>query len=69
MFEDKCLLITGGTGACVNPNADPNSSNYWDLGVRGDTSRTGGSGFRLGLTYSIITDAGDYSGTGNSGRW
>jgi hypothetical protein len=51
------VIITGGTGACVLPNAAPN---YWDLGVRGDTTRAGGSGFRLQPTYSQITDAADY---------
>jgi hypothetical protein len=52
------VIITGGTGACVLPNAAPN---YWDIGVRGDTDRTGGSGFRLAPTYSVITDIADYS--------
>ena len=53
------VIITGGTGACVTPNAAPN---YWDLGVRGDTSRTavGAGNPRLTPTYSVITDAGDY---------
>jgi hypothetical protein len=57
------VIITGGTGACVLPNAAPN---YWDLGVRGDTSRTGGSGFRLRPTYSQITDAADYGPLGTT---
>jgi hypothetical protein len=57
------VIITGGTGACVLPNAAPN---YWDLGVRGDTSRTGGSGFRLQPTYSQITDAADYGPLGTT---
>jgi hypothetical protein len=56
------VLITGGTGACVTPNAAPN---YWDLGVRGDTVRNaaGAGNPRLTPTYSTITDAADYPGT------
>jgi hypothetical protein len=49
-------LITGGTGACVTPVS------YWEIGVRGDTSRLGGSGFRLVPRYSVFTDAVQYPG-------
>ncbi len=52
--------ITGGTGACV-------AANYWDIGVRGDTSPTNhGSGVTLAPTYSVITSLGnpsDYAGS------
>jgi hypothetical protein len=49
--------ITGGTGACV-------AANYWDLGVRGDTSPTNhGSGVTLAPIYSVITSTTGYTGT------
>jgi hypothetical protein len=49
-------IITGGTGACVNPVS------YWDIGVRGDTGPANhASGVTLAPTYSVITDIGDYS--------
>ena len=44
------LIITGGTGACVNPVS------YWDIGVRGDTGPTNhSSGLTLTPTYSVLT--------------
>ena len=49
-------IITGGTGACV-----PGTS-FWDIGVRGDTgpgNHNGGA--TLAPSYSVITDAADYS--------
>jgi hypothetical protein len=56
-------IITGGTGACV-----PGVS-YWDIGVRGDTGPGNhASGLTLAPTYSVITDAADYLGTGNTGN-
>ena len=57
-------LITGGTGACVTPVS------YWDIGVRGDTGPGNHSStLTLAPTYSVLTDANDYSGTSlhNSG--
>jgi hypothetical protein len=36
------------TGACV-------ARSFWDIGVRGDTSRAGGSGFTLATSYSVLT--------------
>jgi hypothetical protein len=44
-------VVTGGTGACGT------GSNYWDIGVYGDTTISGGNpgGFKLNPTYSILT--------------
>jgi hypothetical protein len=56
-------IVTGGTGACVNPVS------YWDIGVRGDTgpaNHGGGGGVALAPSYSVITDAGDYPGLHNT---
>ena len=51
-------VITGGTGACITPA----TSNYWDIGVRGDTGpNTHSSGFTLAPTYSVLTDTTSYS--------
>jgi hypothetical protein len=53
------VIITGGTGACVAGVA------YWDIGVRGDSAQNvHNSGLTLSPTYSVLTDAGDYSGAG-----
>ena len=53
-------VVTGGTGACVNP------ASYWDLGVRGDTKPAAETGhIRLAPTYSVVTDAADYPGLNN----
>jgi hypothetical protein len=51
-------------GQCVTSP----SPNYWDVGVRGDTSAIlHNSGFRVFLTNSILTSlAGGYGGVGNS---
>jgi hypothetical protein len=57
-------IVTGGTGACVT------SVSYWDIGVRGDTAPNNhSSGLTLAPTYSVLTDANDYSGASlhNSG--
>jgi len=49
-------VVTGGTGACT-----PGAS-YWDIGVRGDTGPGNhASGFTLAPSYSVLTDAVDYS--------
>jgi Bacterial Ig domain len=54
------VIITGGTGACVNPTAAPN---YWDIGVRGDTGPTNhASGITLSPFYSVLTNVTGYSG-------
>jgi hypothetical protein len=56
------VVITGGTGACVN------GANYWDIGVRGDTGPANHSGgAALSPTYSVVTDVGDYPGLHNLG--
>ena len=47
------------TGQCVA------SSNYWDIGVRGDTGPANHSGGTLAPAYSLITDAADYPGANN----
>jgi Abnormal spindle-like microcephaly-assoc'd, ASPM-SPD-2-Hydin len=49
------------TGQCVT------SSNYWDIGVRGDTGPANHSGGTLAPAYSLITDAADYPGANNVG--
>jgi len=55
-------IITGGTGACVNPVS------YWDIGVRGDSGPSNhSSGYQLFPTYSVLTDAADYPGANNTG--
>jgi hypothetical protein len=44
-------VVTGGTGSCGT------GTHYWDIGVYGDTSISGGNprGFKLNPTYSILT--------------
>jgi len=55
-------IITGGTGACVAAN-----THYWEIGVRGDTGPANhGSGLTLAPTYSVLTDAADYSAVGSN---
>jgi hypothetical protein len=54
------------TGACPTP------ASYWDIGVRGDTGPSNhvvvsGTTLRLGPAFSILTDAGDYTGANNLG--
>ncbi len=45
--------ITGGTGACVT------GTQYWDIGVRGDTGQTNhASGVQLRATDSVLTPGG-----------
>jgi hypothetical protein len=55
------LNQAGHTGAC------PSGANYWDIGVYGDTSTSGGNagGYRLAPTNSTI-GTGGYSGSGNN---
>ena len=50
----------GATGAC------PTDARFWDIGVRGDTSPGGGSGFRLSPIWSVLSSGG-YGGNNNSG--
>jgi hypothetical protein len=54
--------ITGGTGACVS------TTQYWDIGVRGDTGPANhASGVTLTASDSVLTPAGSaVSGGGNS---
>jgi hypothetical protein len=54
-------VVTGGTGAC------PNSTNYWDIGVYGDTSAVGGNpgGYRMNPHFSILSSIGPYTGLNN----
>jgi hypothetical protein len=60
------------TGFCATTGTDngaPGSggpANYWDIGVRGDTSQApnSGSGFVLSPMYSILTSTAGYSGPG-----
>jgi hypothetical protein len=58
-------VVTGGTGACAS------GANYWDIGVYGDTTISGGNpgGFKLNPTNTMLTSltgpAGGYSGNGN----
>ncbi len=49
--------------------ADTGPVNYWEIGVRGDTSPTpnSGSGYALQPRFSILTNAGDYPGQSNLG--
>ena len=47
------------TGAC------PSGANYWDIGVYGDSSPSGGSGYRLSPQSSII-GTGGYTTNGNT---
>jgi hypothetical protein len=52
-------LTQATTGAC------PSGGNYWDIGVYGDSSPSGGSGYRLSPQNSII-GTGGYTGNGNT---
>jgi hypothetical protein len=59
--------VTGFCAANGTDNGAPGSGgpvNYWDIGVRGDTSPTpnSGSGFALEPRFSILTNAADYAG-------
>ncbi len=63
------------TGFCATAGTDngaPGSGgpvNYWDIGVRGDTSTTpnSGSGYALLPGYSILDNSADYPGANNLG--
>ena len=51
------VTITGGTGACVS------GTQYWDIGVRGDTGPANhGSGVTLNPTDSVLTSTAGYGG-------
>jgi hypothetical protein len=66
MVNGTGTIVTGGTGACVTPNAAPN---YWDLGVRGDTGPANhNSGLTLVPEASIITNIAGYTGGGTGFR-
>jgi hypothetical protein len=58
-------VVTGGTGGCAS------GAQYWDIGVYGDTSVTGGNpgGYKLHPTNSLLTSlsgpSGGYGGGGN----
>jgi hypothetical protein len=61
------FIITGGMGACVAPTGQTlaNASNYWDIGVRGDSSpfihvSLGGSMLRHTPNYSVVTNTAAY---------
>jgi hypothetical protein len=59
-------IISGGTGACVTPNAAPN---YWDIGVRGDTGPANhGSGITLAPSYSVLTSTTGYASSNTAGN-
>jgi hypothetical protein len=71
------FIITGGTGACVAPNGQTTlgalqtATNYWDIGVRGDTSPTSHVFFnnttlRHAPNYSVVTSLAPYVGSGGS---
>jgi Bacterial cadherin-like domain len=50
------VIVTGGTGGCVN------GASFWDIGARGDTGPTDhSSGFTLKPQYSVLTDITGYS--------
>jgi hypothetical protein len=54
-------VVSSGSGMC------PSGAQYWDMGVYGDTSVSGGNpgGFRLNPSYSIYTNNVSYPGAGN----
>jgi hypothetical protein len=61
-------IVTGGTGAC-----DLTNSQYWEVGVRGDTGPANHSVYpmtstvlKLNPQWSVLTDAADYTGANNS---
>jgi hypothetical protein len=65
-FSKSTAATQATTGACTAAGA-ANAASYWEIGVRGDTSPTGGNKLvggttdvRLAPTYSVLTDAADY---------
>jgi hypothetical protein len=61
-FSTTPAASQSATGACVAGVA------YWDIGVRGDSAQNlHNSGLTLSPTYSVLTNAGDYSGAGLTG--
>ncbi len=53
-------VVTGGTGACP-------AASYWDIGVRGDSGPSNHALGTLSPTYSVLTDAADYTAGNNFG--
>jgi hypothetical protein len=73
------FIVTGGTGACVPPANQTlaNATNYWDIGVRGDTSPTNhvlitsvlpNVTLRHTPNYSVVTNLAAYTGAGGTGN-
>jgi hypothetical protein len=56
------------TGACET-FASPGSSNYWDIGVRGDSTVSGGSGLSLTPYNSILSPNASAKYAGNHNRF
>ncbi len=54
-------VVTGGTGAC------PAGAHFWDIGVYGDTTISGGNpgGYKLNPTYSVFTSLTGIAGSNN----
>jgi hypothetical protein len=54
-------VVTGGMGAC------PAGAHFWDIGVYGDTTVSGGNpgGYKLNPTYSIFTSLTGIAGSNN----
>ena len=54
-------VVTGGMGACAT------GANYWDIGVYGDTTISGGNpgGYKMNPTYSIFTSLTGIAGSHN----
>ncbi|MGB7844899.1 MAG: hypothetical protein WBL63_04735, partial [Candidatus Acidiferrum sp.] len=55
------VTITGGTGACVT------GTQYWDIGIRGDTSQTPGT-LHLAPSDSVLTSITGYAGGNSAGN-
>ncbi len=47
----------------MHASRQPDSNNYWDIGVRGDTSASSHGSLTLTPTYSVLTAG--YTGNGN----
>jgi uncharacterized repeat protein (TIGR01451 family) len=69
-IQDQQHLVTLTPALAQQSTGDcPSGANYWDIGVRGDTSRTGGNSAgnaRLSPTNSILTFIDNYTSTGSS---
>jgi len=57
------VIVTGGTGACTPVNV---AANYWDIGVRGDTTPTDHTTTHVTLApqYSVLTSTAGYTTLG-----